>query len=241
MRFSFVIPAFNEERYLPRLLASIDVARDRWRGGRDDVEVIVADNMSTDATASVAEQRGCCVARVEQRVIGAARNGGAATARGDVLLFVDADMRVHPETLNVIDTMLTDRVVAGATGVTPERWSAGFAFTYAVLVPMVWATSMDTGVVFCRRADFETIGGYDTSRLFAEDVDFLVRLRRLGRSRRQKLKRATAAKAIASLRKFDEHGDWHYFTMMGRALSAAIFGGSRLRDFADWYWYKPGR
>lgn len=241
MRFSFVIPAFNEERYLPRLLDSIDVARDRWRDGRDDVEVIVGDNASTDRTAAIAQERGARVAHVEQRVIGAARNGGAAIARGNVLLFVDADMRVHPETLNVIDAAFTDRVVAGTTGITPERWSLGFALTYAVIVPMVWAMAMDTGVVFCRRADFETIGGYDSSRLFAEDVDFLFRLRRLGRKRGQKLTRARSAKAIASLRKFDEHGDWHYFTMMGRALSAAIFGGKQLRDFADWYWYKPRR
>ena len=42
---------------------------------------------------------------------------------------------------------------------------------------------MDTGVVFCRRADFVTVGGYDERRYFAEDVVFLWALKRLGRSR----------------------------------------------------------
>ena len=44
IRVSAVIPAFNEERYLPRLLASVEIARRRYRGGPESVEVVVADN-----------------------------------------------------------------------------------------------------------------------------------------------------------------------------------------------------
>src|SRR5207248_1252646 len=84
-RFSLVIPAYNEEAYLPRLLDSVDAARARYAGGPEAIEVIVADNASTDATARLAAERGCRVARVEKRVIAAARNGGAALARGEIL------------------------------------------------------------------------------------------------------------------------------------------------------------
>jgi len=52
--------------------------------------------------------------------------------------------------------------------------------------------------------------------LFAEDVDFLWRLRKLGKPRWQGLTRARSAKAIASTRKFDTYGDWHYFTQIPR-------------------------
>lgn len=48
-RISLVIPAFNEEHYLPRLLDTIDAARARYREGAEAIEVIVADNGSTDA------------------------------------------------------------------------------------------------------------------------------------------------------------------------------------------------
>jgi len=48
MKFSIIIPAYNEERYLPRLLDSIDVARSSYSSGAAEVEVIVADNDSTD-------------------------------------------------------------------------------------------------------------------------------------------------------------------------------------------------
>ena len=40
MKFSIIIPAYNEERYLPRLLESIDIARSNYSGGRDTVEVL---------------------------------------------------------------------------------------------------------------------------------------------------------------------------------------------------------
>lgn len=227
---------------MPRLLDSVDLARESYRGGRDAVEVIVADNCSTDATSSVATARGCRVVRVEKRRIGAARNGGAAVATGEILCFCDADMRVHPRTFEVIDdTLATGRYIAGATGVTPERWTLGFAATYAVLVPIVVLVGIDTGVVFCRQEDFETIGGYGETRRFAEDLEFLVTLRRLGRQRGQRLVRATDAKAIASLRKFDEHGQWHYFALMLRALVALARGERGLEAFADRYWYRPKR
>ena len=238
-RFSVVIPAYNEELYLPRLLDSIAVARARYSGGAEQIEIIVADNSSTDATPRIATHYHCAVQRVEKRVIAAARNGGAAKASGEVLCFVDSDMRIHPETFNVIDAVMRrGRTIAGATGITPERWSLGFAVTYAVLVPMVVIARMDTGVVFCAREDFEAIGGYDETLLFAEDVDFLMRMRRRGRKQRKKLIRATKAKAIASLRKFDQHGEWHYFTLMWQALAAGLGRGKRAREIADRYWYR---
>ena len=56
---SVVIPAHNEARLLPRLLASITAARERYRRGADEIEVIVADNASADATAGIAERAGC--------------------------------------------------------------------------------------------------------------------------------------------------------------------------------------
>ncbi len=240
-RFSLVIPTFNEERYLPRLLDSVDLARKACRRGPGDVEVIIADNLSTDETAAIAANRGCRVATVSKKVIGAVRNGGAAAAAGEILCFVDADARLHPQTFNVIeDELATGKIVGGATGVTPERWSLGFAATYAILVPIVILMRMDTGVTFCRREDFMAIGGYDENRRVAEDVAFLFALRRLGRQRGQRLTRARRAKAIAAMRKFDEHGEWHYFPLMFGA-GLALLRGKNITEFEDRYWYKPRR
>src|ERR1051326_3621040 len=111
MKFSVIIPAFNEEKYLPRLLASIETARTNYLGGRDQIEVIVANNDSTDATAEVATAHGARVVHVAKRRIAAARNGGARVARGEMVCFIDADSAVHPQTFNAIDTAIDRKSV----------------------------------------------------------------------------------------------------------------------------------
>lgn len=241
-RISVVIPAHNEERYLPRLLAGIAAARARYRHGVGAVEVVVADNGSTDATVETAQARGCRVVPVARRAIGAARNGGARAAQGAVLAFVDADTQIHPETFNAIEASLSGGdVVGGATGMTMERWSAGITTSYLLLVPMVKLMRIDGGVVFCRREDFEALGGYDEEKLYAEDVHFLLRLKRLGRRRGQRFECLRGVKAVASVRKFDRHGDWHYFTGMLRFAYGGLFDRRGLRQFVRSYWYDDRR
>ena len=239
IQHSLVIPAYNEARLLPRLLDSVDAARSRYRGS---VQVIVADNASTDETAAIAAARGCEVARVEKRRIGVVRNGGARLARGDSVCFIDADSSIHPETFNAIaEALARPEVVGGATGVRPERWSAGIVATWMVMLPIVWLTGMDTGVVFCRRPDFEALGGYDEEREFAEDVVFMWSLKRFGARRGQKLARLTHVKAMASTRKFDRHGDWHYFTTVIPQGVPAVFRRSARTKLAQRYWYTDDR
>ncbi len=240
-RFSLVIPAYNEEGYLACLLETVDTARAAYRGGGDSIEVIVADNGSTDGTAEVARQSGCVVVKVTERRIASVRNGGAAVAQGEVLAFVDADMRIHPDTFNAIeDCLATGTVVAGATGVRLERWSVGIAATYAVMVPWVWVLKMDTGVVFCLSEDFAAIRGYDERRYFGEDVQLLVDLRRLGRDRGQRLARVRSAKALGSMRKFDHYGDWHYFTMIFGLVPALFRPPETIDGRIREYWYGDG-
>lgn len=238
-RFTLVIPAWNEEALLPRLLDSVRAARERCTRGPESVEVVVADNASTDRTAAIAAAAGCVVAPVAKRVIAAARNAGAAAARGEVLAFVDADTRIHPDTFDAIDRAVeSPRFAGGATGVTLERWSVGLAATYAAMLPMVWATGMDTGVVFCRREDFDAAGGYDESRLLAEDVAFLMALRRVGRPSGRRLVRLRAVKAVASTRKFDRHGDWHYFTKVLPWAARTLVAPGSVDALARKYWYE---
>ena len=238
-RFSLVIPAYNEATLLPALLDTVDAARDHYRGGRDAIEVIVADNASTDETASIAGARGCRVAHVEKRMIAAARNGGAALALGDIVCFIDADSRIHADTFNAIDaTLAPGNVIVGATGVRPERWSLGILVTWLIATPIVFLMKMDAGVVFCRHADFAAVGGYNETLHYAEDIQLLIDLKRLGRTRSQRFKRAKGVHAITSSRKFDKHGDWHFLTMMPRIGFWMLFDKSRGEKSTRAYWYE---
>jgi glycosyltransferase involved in cell wall biosynthesis len=243
-RFSLVIPAHDEEACLPRLLDTVDAARRAYVGGADAIEVIVVDDASADRTAEIARGRGCRAVSISARRIAKARNAGARAAAGDVLAFVDADAQVHPETFNEIDRLLADgRIVGGTSGAVFDRRSAGLRCTQAALAVFCVAArgwdglahpAMDTGVVFCRRGDFETVGGYRERYSWGEDAWFLLDLRRLGWRSGRRLTGATASPAIFSTRKFDRYGDWHYFTMPFRIVWEAMRG----RDVtARRYWY----
>ena len=238
-RISLIIPAFNEEFYLPALLDSADIARQHFVDGADAVEIVVADNASTDHTAEIARARGCHVVHVLKRSIAAARNGGAKAARGEILAFIDADSEIHPQTFNAIEqTLASGKVIVGATGLRPSRMSPALAFMLFLWVPLSRLARLDAGVVFCRREDWETIGGYREQLLVAEDVRFLLDMKRLGRTRSQRFARAKGAKAITSTRKFDKHGDWRF--LMGMILSPFwwLFRPQAVERWAWQHWYE---
>ncbi|PYS44823.1 MAG: hypothetical protein DMF71_02210 [Acidobacteria bacterium] len=242
MKFSVIIPAHNEEKYLPRLLESIEVARSNYSGGADEIEVIVANNQSTDRTAEVALAHGARVVNVEKRRIAAARNGGARAAGGEILCFIDADSALHPQTFDAIDRAIqSGRYIWGVTGAVLERKSFALMVTYCVAIPLVLLTGLDTGLSFCRREDFAAVGGYDESRLYAEDVILPLALRRLGRQRGQRTIRLPQVKALACTRKFDQFGDWHYFAMLGHAFKSLITRNWHDEKLAERYWYNSGR
>src|SRR5262245_10787235 len=89
---SFIIPAYNEEFLLDQTLRAVNDAAGAL-GGR--FEVMVADDASTDRTASIALEHGARVVPGGHRQIAATRNAGARAASGEMLLFVDADTTVN--------------------------------------------------------------------------------------------------------------------------------------------------
>ncbi|MBK9550506.1 MAG: glycosyltransferase family 2 protein [Gemmatimonadetes bacterium] len=93
--FSVIMPAHQAARLLPDTLAALSrstLPRERW-------ELLVVDDASTDETAEVAARWADAVITLDgpPRGPGGARNAAAARARGTWLVFVDADVRVHPD------------------------------------------------------------------------------------------------------------------------------------------------
>ena len=87
---SFVIPCLNEAGSLPAVLDRIIEVRDGSFADRE-VEILVADNGSTDASKEIAERAGACVRECPVRGYGAALRCGFESATNDIVIFADAD------------------------------------------------------------------------------------------------------------------------------------------------------
>ena len=166
---SFVVPAYNEERLLGRTLAAIHTAA---RELARPYELIVADDASTDGTAAIARENGARVVRVRFRQIARVRNAGAAAAAGDVLIFVDADTIVPPATLRATAAALDRGAVGGGASVYIDGklplWVRLFMPPFRLSFRIC---RMAAGCyVFCRREDFEAIGGFDVRLYAAEEL-----------------------------------------------------------------------
>ena len=111
MRFSIIVPAYNEAAYLGRALDSL-LHQDFT--GR--YEVIVVDNNSTDGTAAIAGQYGVPVVTEPQQGVCAARQRGVDCAKGEIIISTDADTTQPADWLRTIDARFaeSDGVVAVA-------------------------------------------------------------------------------------------------------------------------------
>ena len=98
VRYSIVIPAFNEEFYLADCLASL--AAQDFPG---QVEIIVVDNNSTDRTAAIARAAGATVVFESERGVCHARQRGTESAQGEIVVSADADTVYHPDWLSTIE------------------------------------------------------------------------------------------------------------------------------------------
>jgi glycosyltransferase involved in cell wall biosynthesis len=89
MRIDVILPCLNEAEALPWVLSRMPAG----------FHPIVADNGSTDASASIAVEHGATVVRVPQRGFGAACHAGLVAATSDIICFMDADASLNPRDL----------------------------------------------------------------------------------------------------------------------------------------------
>lgn len=179
-RVSVVIPARNEERMLPLALESV---RRAVAAADVSAEIIVANDASTDRTAEIAAEQGARVVDVELHNIGAVRNAGAAVASGQVLVFLDADTQLPAEVLAAALREIDAGAVGGGAGVAFDNitWlqrRLAALFTWYWQRWHGWAAGC---FMFCRRADFEAMGGFDEQYFAAEERYFTEALRQRGR------------------------------------------------------------
>ncbi len=193
MTLSFVVPAYNEERYLPDCLRSIlnEVA------GRDDVEIIVVNNASTDRTREVALSfPGVCVVDEPRKGLPHARQAGFLASSGDLIANVDSDSRLPAGWMaQVLHAFSEDNNLVALSGplvyydLSPRErllvrlFYATAWVTYALNRYVLRVGSMVQGGNFVlTRTALERIGGFNLEITFyGEDTDLARRLPEVGR------------------------------------------------------------
>ena len=209
-QFSIVIPARNEEQFLPRCLEAIKVAAEPFP---NQVEIVVAVNRCTDRTEEIAVDGGAKVVHEDGRNLARIRNAAAKAATGEVIITIDADSRMTGNMLVEIDRLLkTGKYVGGGVTIRPERWSLGILLTVLLLAVLLSWRRVSGGLFWCLRGDFEAIGGFNEHLVSLEDLDFAQRLKAYGKSQGKRFTTITKAHIITSCRKWDLFGDWYLLT-----------------------------
>lgn len=187
---SVIVPAHQAAGILPMSLQALRASHLPGEGW----ELIVVDDASTDRTALVAAQFADTVVRLAGNPHGPAyaRNRGVEASRGDVIVFVDADVCVHPDTLSRFTALFAARPeISAAFGSYDSRPPApGFVSQYRNLlhhyVHLRGAGEAETFWAGCgaiRRAVFVAVGGFDEWHYFRpqiEDIELGRRLRLAG-------------------------------------------------------------
>lgn len=206
MFLSVIIPAFNEELYLPESLSSLRAAAEC----RYSVEFIVVDNASTDRTAEIAQASGARVVCEPVHNIARVRNAEAATAHGEVLIFVDADTTLPHEFLDKVHEAMTDRLcVGGSADIVHHVKSKTLQVYLGAWRWIGFKLGMAQGAAqFCRASVFRALNGYDKSQFMGEDVDFHWRLRKLCRRTGGHVQFLSDVKVVPSTRRFETLPVW---------------------------------
>ena len=229
---TIIIPAHNEARLIG---GTLDALHATTHVLGLDTETLVVDDASTDDTARIASDHGARVIRVEHRHIAATRNAGAREARGDRLLFLDADTHIGPDVLQAAMRALDAGAVGGGATVRligPQRWHERLAI--AVSIVLFRATRIAPGCfVFCTRPAFDAVGGFDESWYAAEDVAISRALRRIGRFVILREAVHTSARKVRTFSLLDHVRFLLRFTVQGRRAL-------RSRE-ALGLWYGPRR
>ena len=224
MRVSIVIPALNEARGILATLVPLQPLR------ADGHEIIVVDGGSRDATVSLA-------APFADRVLSADRgracqmSAGAATAKGDLLLFLHADSQLAASTIAVLAREIAR---SGCRWGRFDVTITGRARALPIVAAMMNARSRVTGIatgdqaIFVERALFAAVGGFPDQPLM-EDVELSKRLKRAAGH-----PLCLSERVVTSGRRWESDGPWRTIAAMWRWRYAYWRGADPARLAAEY-------
>jgi len=201
---SIIIPTLNEEKYLPRLLKCL---REQTFSG---FEIIVSDAFSTDKTRKIAKDFGCKI--TDGGNPAKSRNAGAKIARGNLLLFLDADLYIKKDFLEKTIKEFKKRKLDAASFILVPYSENIFGKTLAriffdifynltnVLIFEIIYPHGAMGILI-KKELHQKINGFDEKTTIAEDHDYVLSASRFG-----KFRIIRSVRIFFSLRRYKEDG-----------------------------------
>ena len=196
---SIIIPAFNEEKYLQKLLNCIRSQTYK------DYEIIIADADSKDKTIQIAKEYGCRIVRGGLPAVG--RNNGAKAAKGDILLFVDADVQFNNDFLkNAISQLNERKIDVAGCYIIPLGNNVIDIIYFGIFNLWIFTTQFfypnaSGGGIFCRKTIHKKVNGFDETIKLSEDMNYVKRCSNYG-----KFRILNNAKTHISVRRFEREG-----------------------------------
>ena len=237
MKISVIVPAFNEEKLIVAALRSIRSAMSSFSQRGWAVEMIVCDNNSTDATAALARAAGAEVVFEPVNQIARARNTGAAAATGEWLVFVDADSHPTPELFaEAAQQIEAGRCLAGGCTVRyDERHFVTDCATVGWNILSRTLRWMAGSFIFCERAAFTTVGGFNLELFASEEIDISRKLKKLAKEQGREVVILHRHPLQTSARKMRLYslGDWRRF--MRKAVFSPRQTVTNRDACAPWY------
>lgn len=201
---SVVIPAFNEEKYLPACLSAFQ------KQTFGDFELIVVDNNSTDKTAEIAQSFGARVVKEKKQGMIPAREKGFREAKGEIIARTDADTIVTPNWLEVVYNTFKkhpEAVAITGTWLSPPKIILDkLSFIYAYIVAVVLG-KLFSGHIYLlgpnmaiRKSTWKKIKVCMDDKLAPEDADLSCHIAEVG-----KILYLPHLQVIGSIRKITEN------------------------------------
>jgi glycosyltransferase involved in cell wall biosynthesis len=177
---SVIIPAYNEESYIGETLESVK------NQDHENYEIIVIDNCSTDRTAKISERFTNNVLIMKSNVA-KARNIGAMKAKGEILLFLDADTTLERNFLRDVADRFENSDIISLYPYIKTKGRAGDKVAYFLSFQLIWLLSIigfplfPTMCVAYRKKEFEVAGGFEEKYITAEDIVLTRRIKEYGK------------------------------------------------------------
>lgn len=231
--FSVVIPALNEERYLPKLLKNLQVQLDR------DFEVIVVDGSSEDKTVERAKKiQGIKVIISEKRNVSYQRNLGAKAAKGKWLVFLDADVQIPSNFLSQIHHFILEEkgcrfLTTWTKADSEDKSDRAIAMLINMLIETVKLIEKEFvgGYnMIIERTAFRAVGGFDERLRVSEDFDLTQKLVKSGRE----LHVLKSPKVTMSFRRFRREGTLAMLRKYSKSTMKILFEGPITQEMFDY-------